>query len=213
MQVNRQETARYLGLHGRTAGEETDALIEACAGELEAAAVPRRAYRRVPVGEAPYGVVLAGDRIESRDLAERLHGCREAFLLAVTLGAPVDRLLHKYGRVDVARAAVLHAASIALLEEWEARCEEELLQALRPEGAYLKPRFGPGYGDFSLNCQALILHRLHAGKRMGMTLTEGGMLLPSKSCTAVLGITKTGNSCPLEKCRLCGDHSCPYRKA
>lgn len=211
--VDRRQAARYLGYGGRLPEGEAAALLESCCRELEEAAVPRRVSRLVPVETEEESVRLAGVPVESRDLAERLEGCRDAVLTAVTLGAPVDRLLHKYGRTDVSRAAVLDAAAGALLESVAAAGRAELAQAAGERGLYLLPPFGPGYGDFPLEAQGLLLSLTDAGRRIGLTMTGGGMLAPSKSLTAVLGLTCVPQPAETEKCRHCDNFSCPYRKA
>ena len=40
------------------------------------------------------------------------------------------------------------------------------------KGRYLRPRFSPGYGDFPLECQGMLLEALEAGKRIGIKLTD-----------------------------------------
>ena len=64
---------------------------------------------------------------------------------------------------------------------------EDLAEALSP--ARLTPRFSPGYGDFPLSQQAALCAVLNAERRIGLTLTPGGLLLPQKSVTAVIGVS------------------------
>lgn len=211
--VDRRQAARYLGYGGRLPEGDTASLLESCARELEEAAVPRWVSRLVSVELAGESVRLAGVPVESRDLTKRLEGCREAVLMAVTLGAPVDRLLQKYGRTDVSRAAVLDAAAGTLLESAAAAGRAPLFRAAGKRGLYLLPPFGPGYGDFPLEAQGLLLSLTDAGRSIGLAVTQGGVLVPSKSLTAVLGVTCVPQPQEIEKCRYCENISCPYRKA
>ena len=107
--------------------------------------------------------------------------------MAGTVGSEVDRLLARYGKLSVAKAVVMQAAAAAMVEaycnELNAMWKKEYLE----KGLYLRPRFSPGYGDFPLSAQKQILDGLEAGKRIGITLTEGFLMLPSKSVTAVIG--------------------------
>ena len=57
------------------------------------------------------------------------------------------------------------------------------------EGQYLTPAFSPGYGDWDLAAQRQVLDLLQAPKRIGLTLTAGGMLVPEKSITALVGLS------------------------
>ena len=67
----------------------------------------------------------------------------------------------------------------------------ELEEEVRGEGYYVRPRFSPGYGDFSLEVQSAFLEMTDATKLIGITLTDGGIMVPEKSVTAVIGLTKT----------------------
>ena len=76
---------------------------------------------------------------------------------------------------------------------------------------YLRPRFSPGYGDLSLECQQLLLDRLEAKKLIGLALTDGGMLTPVKSVTAIVGLSEEKNKCRNPKgCMVCNRANCPY---
>lgn len=46
--------------------------------------------------------------------------------------------------------------------------------------AVICPRFSPGYGDFPLECQGMLLEALEAGKRIGIKLTDS-LLMTLKS--------------------------------
>ena len=132
--------------------------------------------------------------------------------MAVTVGAEVDRLLARYGKLSVAKAVVMQAAAAAMVEaycnELNAMWKKEYLE----KGLYLRPRFSPGYGDFPLSAQKQILDGLEAGKRIGITLTEGYLMMPSKSVTAVIGVSRTPAACVIEGCEACGKKDCAFRR-
>ena len=69
----------------------------------------------------------------------------------------------------------------AMMEAYCNEVCESLSKEYRERGLFLHPRFSPGYGDFPLSCQPGILDALEAGKRIGIKLTEGFLMLPSKS--------------------------------
>ena len=54
------------------------------------------------------------------------------------------------------------------------------------EGFRTNFRFCPGYGDLPLKTNADILAVLDAAKKIGLTVTESGLLLPVKS---IVGVT------------------------
>ena len=49
-------------------------------------------------------------------------------------------------------------------------------------------RFSPGYGDRPLSMQDDLLAAVEAGKRIGLATTQGHMLTPMKSVTAIIGL-------------------------
>ena len=80
-------------------------------------------------------------------------------------------------------------------------------------GEFLTPPFSPGYGDWSLAAQDRVLDLLQAPKRIGLTLTEGGMLVPEKSITALVGISDRPEEACGQKFMRCNKTDCPFRSA
>ena len=198
MKLDRNEIARYLGLGGRELSGELAGYAEDCESELFSAVMPRFVSRTISVSALP-GV--------SRDLAHHLRHCRECVLYAVTLGAETDRLLRRWSAQSMAKAAVGQAVCAAWLD---ALCAD-LCGGLAGEGQYLTPPFSPGYGDWGLSVQSELLDLLSAHKRIGLTLTEGGMLVPEKSVTAVVGLSDREEDACGQKCMRCRKADCPFR--
>lgn len=213
MEIDRKEVYRYLGYGTHPVDEETRKLAETCIEELDRAADYKVLMREFPLTIAEDGLIDGGCfRTKSKNLSKNLGGCGQVLVMAVTLGAGVDRLLARYGRLSVAKAVVMQAAAAAMVEAW---CNEVCTgwkQDYETKGLYLRPRFSPGYGDFSLSCQEQILNGLEAGKRIGITLTEGGLMMPSKSVTAVIGVSPHKEFCHVEGCEACTKTDCLYRR-
>ena len=208
-----KEALRYLG-YGRNPGEErTLELIRQSFEELEGLREERIVWRREPVTvREPDQVETAGMDIRSRGLARNLKGCLEVILVAATLGTRTDLLLRRSSRTDMTRAVILQACAAARLEEYLDAWQEERKKELEEEGLYLRPRFSPGYGDFSIHHQKALLQRLEASKRIGLTMTDGYMLTPSKSVTALAGISLEETACHRQGCESCGKIDCAYRR-
>jgi hypothetical protein len=150
-------------------------------------------------------------QVQSADLEKHLAGCGSVFLFAATLGTQADTLLRRWSASDMSLAVVGQACAAALLEHYCDECMAKLSATL-PKGQYLRPRYSPGYGDFSLDFQRPLLDLLDAGRRIGLSLTKGGMLVPAKSVTAVIGITEDKSTCHIHKCADCSKNDCPFRK-
>lgn len=207
------ETARYLGYGNATPDERTEAVMLECLEELRQVADAKTVTRRYPLelGEDD-GVSAAGLTIHSKNLRKNLQGCSEVIFFAATLGISVDRLLKKYIKLQISKAAVLQAAAAAFLEEYCDDWQKSFEHRLNEEGLYLRPRFSPGYGDFPLTHQADLLKILDAHKKIGLVLTESNMMLPEKSVTAILGVSHENNRCLIQGCEACAKTNCAYRR-
>ena len=208
-----QEAIRYLGIKKGAADAGTRALVESSFQELMKEAEPKSICRIFELQELGDGAVQIGKlKIESRSLARNLKNCRRAVLFGATLGTGTDRLITRTGRKDMARAVALQACAAALLEEYCDQRQEEIGRELEKEGGYLRPRFSPGYGDFDISYQEPIMRMLDCAKQIGLSMTKGCMMTPTKSVTAVIGVSPVKERCPVQGCEACGSTGCPYRR-
>ena len=115
--------------------------------------------------------------------------CINALLETYQLLQPgqVDELVRRLMLTDPALGAAVGACASALVDEYIDGLLEEQSAALAAEGLRLSPRFSPGYGDAPLSCQGPLLAWLEA-RRIGISLTSGGLMLPEKSVTALMAL-------------------------
>lgn len=203
MNLDSKEIARYLGSRGADLWPEAAALAASCQRELEGTVTPRTLGRRLSLS------LFAG---QSRDLDHHLRHCTEGILFAVTLGAETDRLLRRWSAQSMAKAAVGQAVCAVWLDQLCADYCDSFLPTL-DEGQYLTPAFSPGYGDWDLAAQRQVLDLLQAPKRIGLTLTAGGMLVPEKSITALVGLSDRQEESCGQKCMRCQKKNCAFRCA
>ncbi len=185
LEIDRQETLRYLGM----ASAQPDAAfllrLEAVEKAVVAVARPQACWRLVPVLVEEAACRVDNLIFPGFCLARALKGCSQAFLFAATLGTEVDALLRRYGQIAPADLVMAQAAAAALIESYCDQCEEKMKAEV--PGAVLRPRFSPGYGDFSLAHQSDLLGSLDATKRIGLTRTDANLMIPSKSVSAIIG--------------------------
>ena len=111
MEINRKEIFRYLGYGGHEADGTVTGLVEECLRELELTADCRSLVREYPLITEEDGTVDGGCfRTKSKHLFKNLGGCGRVLVMAATLGSGVDRLLNRYGKLQVTKAVVLQAA-------------------------------------------------------------------------------------------------------
>lgn len=210
--INRREVYRYLGLRGAEPEEQMQVLIEECIRELYRVAQPRYLYQIYPLEITEDSLNLGLLETDSKNLQKNLQGCEQVAVMAATLGADVDRLMHRYEVTAVTKSVILQAAAAALIESVCDVCQEEIRQAAEADGYFLRPRFSPGYGDFAIENQRAVIDGLMTAKRIGLSLVDSYMMVPTKSVTAVIGFSREYTACHREGCESCQLQSCQYRR-
>ena len=109
-------------------------------------------------------------------------------------------------------AVICQAAGAALIEAYCDQVNDALRAEAKEQGWYLRPRFSPGYGDFSLACQRELTQALQTPTKIGLTVTESLLLAPVKSVTAVIGMTRDPRPCPRQGCEACEKTDCAFRR-
>lgn len=209
---NEREILRYLGHKGQEVPDNVEELIRECEQELEQFAAPKAYWREYPLVMENHLLDMECLKTESRSLERNLKDCEKVILFGATLGSSVDVLLHKYSYLQMSKAVVMQAAAVAMLETFCDEKNTELKKMYLKEGWYLRPRFSPGYGDFPLECQRQLIPALELSKRIGVTLTDSLLMMPSKSVTAVIGASRLPRDCSVQGCEVCGKRDCLYRR-
>ena len=218
MNVDKREIYRYLGYQGRVPDENVLREVDRCLEALREAVTPRFVYRQYPIEkffsdniERPFldekpGTELlsiAGMKIQSRSLCRNLRDCKSAYLMAATLGIGPDRLIARASVAKMSRAVILQAAAAAMIEACCDEVNQKIIKEAEDQGLYCRPRFSPGYGDFSLEYQKDFAQILRIQKEIGVSLTQSLLMMPSKSVTAVIGLSPVKKECALHGCEVC----------
>lgn len=214
MDVRTKEAVRYLGYGRHAVDDQTLALVESSFDELDRVAKGRIIYRIFELEVSGCEQIKIGElEAASKNLAKNLQGCSQAVLLGATLGIEVDMLMKRYSLTEMSRAVVLQACAAAMLEEYLDDWQKGFAQEMKSEGYYLRPRFSPGYGDFNILHQGDILRMLDSAKKIGLTMTDSSMLTPTKSVTAVIGLSVEEVPCHIKGCEVCEKVDCIYRRS
>ena len=211
-----RETLRYLG-YGGIPVEEIDlrvlTFIEEITAELREKSNMKNRAIWMPLSQTEDRICFGEHiKIRSRDLSCHLAGCEEGILFAATLGTEADRIIYRYSRMDMSKGVIAEAAATALIEAYCDDCQAGWEETARKQGRTLRERFSPGYGDFSIVYQKDILALLDAARKLGLTLTDGLMLAPAKSVTAIIGISDRKASYKKTGCQNCDKKDCAFRR-
>ena len=193
--VDLQEIARYMRM-GRTV---PDGALAARVTELrdEALKSVRAAHigRRFPIVEG--NIVSGSVRLTIAGTLERhLAGCHAAYLACGTLGAGFDAFQRRVSATSGADALIVQAIGTALIEKLMDEIEAEIRHKLQPNET-LVSRYSPGYGDFPLAAQRELLSLLDAPRKVGVSLTDTLLMVPSKSVSAIIGVKLNPGTAPI----------------
>ena len=196
-----REALHFLGWRGTPVEPELMQTLRTLCRETAAALEPRAILRRFPLRDGDFDGT--GFRPRGRDARALLATCREGVLLAATLGAGSERMLLREQARGASRAllldAVLSAGIEAVCDGIEARLREEC----EAQGLFLTDRFSPGYGDMPLAQTREICAVLSADKTIGLTVSQSGIMIPRKSVTAIMGVSRAPVSRRPSGCAAC----------
>jgi len=211
--INRAEAFRYMGMQGKIP-ENMEKLADECESRLIAAASPKFHWVYADIADVSEDAVTLSEHkliLRGKDISEHLSGCFGTALLCATVGDGVDKLLRTVQSEDMAKAVVCDALASAAVEQVCDIAEKKIGE--RFERKFTTWRFSPGYGDFPLECQGDFLAAVNAMRTVGVCVNDGGLLTPTKSVTAVIGVSEK----PVpQKRRGCGTcklrDKCNFRK-
>ena len=213
IEINEREVEWYLGIRGAEVNEEVRARIREVSAELQNISRPRWTGTSLPLSFAEGFPVIDGTVRRSKSLAKNLQGCEEVILFVATIGPGCDRLVQRYEASSMAQAAIAQAAGAAMIEAYVNTINKDLKKDAELRGLYARSRFSPGYGDLTLEMQKDFSRILDMPKTIGVRLTDSLLMVPSKSVTALIGLSPRRTDCPLEGCETCDRRStCMYRR-
>lgn len=201
--LNKTEAVRYLGGAGISLTYRMDVLMNECEKEIIKTAQPRFVYLEK---DLPCSQLIKG-----KDIENHLAGCEKAVVMCATLGAEVDKLIRISQIADMAKAVVMDSLASVAIEQVCGKVDELIAEKYKDYNMTF--RFSPGYGDYPIEMQRIILDMLDAPRKAGLCTNDSFVLVPSKSVTAVMGLSKN----PVEKkkrgCAVCNlNKTCKFRK-
>ena len=209
--IDASETRRYAGL-SKAANFDERSIVEACeeAGLLIEVRGIWKMYdydsaRSMIMSEPPVAIV-------GRSIEKHLSKCERVVCMAVTVGEAIEReVTSKFGGKEYVKAMLLDAAATTAVEQAADQMEQAIRREVEREGFSMRSRYSPGYGDWGLD-QQKELFRLTGASEIGMRLSTALMLMPRKSVTAIIGLTRaTVEKKSTHDCAACDKVDCPMR--
>lgn len=128
-------------------------------------------------------------------------------VMALTIGAELEMQVSKYfSSGEYTAGLLLDAAGTTAVEIAADQICEFIKNQAAQQGYLTLPRFSPGYGQWDITIQPVILQLANA-EQINLVATESCMLVPRKSITAVIGFT--ANQCESNANYMYRDTTCP----
>lgn len=212
-QLDKNEALRYMGHRGEDIDEQLDKLITKCEKEVLSCVKPRFVYKVCDISREEKGILVKDTNLflTGNSIKKHLDGCDKAVLMAVTISADADRLIRIAQIRDMAEAVAIDSLCSVAVEQ---ACDRaELIIKEENPGYYQTFRFGLGYGDLPISLQGQFLHVLNAPKQIGLNVSSTDMLTPTKSVTAVIGLSKNTIPQRARGCQTCSmNKKCQFRQ-
>lgn len=207
MEIDLNEVLRYMGNGRADVDDGILSTVKSISSMMQNAASPQYVYRIFPIKVSEDTININGSLFKSKRLASHLKDCNKAAILAATLGTQADIVIRQSMVLGTVNSSAAQAAGTAMIEQ----VADLATKAIEEEsGLKAIPRFSPGYADWELSAQNDMLRLCDAQKRIGITLTDSLMMIPTKSVTAIIGLNNTG--CIAKKdCSQCDKKDCDYR--
>jgi hypothetical protein len=210
--ISKSEAARYMGVKGEP-DEAVAELLDRAERLVREKVRPKYVYLETDVSFTDEGVVLGAmtEPLTGEDIRRHLKGCTRAVMLAATLSQEADKLIRQAAVTNMAESLAIDCICSAAIEQVCDRAEEEIF-AEHP-APYRTWRFSAGYGDLPITLQRGFILALNAQRRIGLTVTDSSLLIPSKSVTAIIGVSDTPVERGRKGCAVCSmKDNCEYRR-
>lgn len=215
----------YLGYQGTEPEPEMLEELAECKELLKQAMKPAFTCELTKIAEwSPDKVTLCWQEpcreLCGTSIAAHLKAATHVLCAAMTLGDEVDNLIDQLQKESMLKALLADALANAAVEGLRFCVEQTLLEKL--PGVQKNWLYGIGYGDLSIHYQPAFLEAIRAKERIGLCCNEKDVLVPMKSVTGFLGVSRAGaalhneenagNGCGRKSCEQCDNRDCARRR-
>lgn len=188
--IDKSEALRYLGYRNTKIDDNLLSLIDESEEEVRKQASPRYIYKVFDFSETSEGITFSNTNLtlKGNSIKNHLANCEKAVAMAVTIGEGIDRNIRILSHTNLAKSVVFDAFSSAAIEQVCNKVEDIIREEFKEYKMTF--RFGIGYGDLPLSHQKDFVKVLDATKKIGITVGNSHMMIPTKSVTAIIGLSK-----------------------
>lgn len=210
--LNKSEALRYLGYGTNKPDKTVLELLNACEKKILDIARPTFTYKILDIEEIESGIKVVNTNLclTGNDVKEHLKGCTKVVLMCATAGVEVDKLIRTSQVRKMSDAIILDALGSVLVEKVCNEAEKIIKEELKDY--YFTWRYSPGYGDLDIGIQENFLDIVNAQRLIGVSVTKSNMLTPTKSVTAIIGLSNKQLNSKTRGCISCNMYErCKFR--
>ena len=188
--VDIYEAYRYMGGIGKPDKDLEKELRKAA--EFVEKAATARVVEKICVIDRSDGLVLDGTglKLEGKAIAALLHDSDSCVLFCATIGNDIEALIRKWQLRNLAFTSMLDACASSAVEDLCDGFQAQLERQYAAQGRFLTDRFSPGYGDLPIEIQPALCSALDTSRKIGVSVSQSGIMIPRKSVSAIIGISK-----------------------
>ncbi len=214
--LDEREILRTMGYRGSEIPSDLESLIRRCIRQTLDTVQPRAVFRRFPIEKDTSGIHISGTDLifPGTSIQKHLEISDEVWLVAITVGQEMDKSIRTALSEKPEEGIILDSCAAVAVEAAADKVQEMLRETVEREGKFITSRFSPGYGDLPLTVQRNFLTVLDTSRKIGLSVTESFLMVPSKSVTAIIGISPTEIQTSQNPCDGCILRTtCELRKA
>lgn len=204
LRLESSEILRYMGWKKKMPGDEAyDSFvveIEEKINEILLRISPKFEYTYVNIEE---NMELCEKLFVGESINRFICDQKGVFLAVATLGFQFENLLKSAGTGEASQLLMLEAIGTELVEKLMDYIEADIKSKTNSTKS---SRFSPGYGDWEISHQQIILDFLRAD-RIGVYLNESNLMIPRKSVTAVVKMDTFESGC-----NFCNKENCEFKR-
>ena len=189
--VNRKTVARYLGIKSGVLDANTDALVTRAEEMVKQDAKIEYTYKLYNLEFEDDGICLVGTNLKlpGKGIRKLLKNSKQCIVLCATLGGQIDTKTRALAVKEPALAIVYDAVASEFIDQVCDDIQNEVKEKL--PNMKQTWRYSAGYGDLPLELNGQILDVVNGPKLTGIKITEGGLMSPIKSISALFGLVDT----------------------
>lgn len=215
MYINKNQVLRYLGYKNQKISTTLNLLIDTCINEAMQYIQERYVIKFFDIQKNPEDITVLESTLifKGKDIVKHLQNSNTCVIMAATLGYDIENKIKLYSKTNLTKAVILDACATTAIENLCNRIENKIKKEAEKKDLKITYRYSPGYGDFSIDIQPLILSTLETQKTIGLTCTEEKILIPRKSVTAIIGFIENIITPKHPSCKKCSKYKdCIYKR-